>query len=315
MSASGTELSPGVGTDLPTFTTLLHLQRHTEWVSQPPAQVPALLQAAGFTLLGGVIDPPGTGGQAYVATHGQDVVIAFRGSQGETELKTIENIADDALILRAVPRKLNPPSRSCRVHDGFYRNYLQFRDAIHQRLAQVPQARVFVTGFSLGSALAALCAFDIATNLGRPVTAHMLGTVRTGNLAWKKAWEAAVPAGLRFALEEDYAARIPLHVSDSLGFNHVARLLETTYDGTPVPLDRLDGRFRDGPSEDAEFSAHNRDKYAAAISAFIQKFRANPQVLGVPQRQDPLRAAAQAEAKSVDGLFGGPPAGVRSTGR
>lgn len=304
MAASGTELTPGVGADLPTFTTLLNLQRHTEWVSQPPDQVPALVQAAGFALIGGVINPPRTGGQAYVATRGQDVVVAFRGSGGDTEAKTVMNILTDSQVIRVTPKELNPPSRQCKVHDGFYKNYLTFRDTLHGSLAAVPNARVFVTGFSLGSALAALAAFDIAQNLKRPVTAHMLGTVRTGNLAWKTAWEAAVPAGLRLTLEEDFAARIPLFVDNRMGFNHLGRLLDLFYDGVPVKFDWIDGRLRDGTKDGAEVSAHNRDKYAAAVAAFIEQFKQNPNVLGLPPKQDPLLAAANAEAASVQ-RFGG----------
>lgn len=292
-------LIPGVRVDLDTFRTLGSLQRHTEWVSQSAARVPGLLESAGFALIDGVIKPEGSGGQGYVASRGADVVVSFRGSEGDTPAGTARNIVDDVGVPRVRPEALVEDPGDARVHDGFYRSYLKFRDAIHQRVSQVPDANVYVTGFSLGSAIAAFCAFDLSANLGRAVSAHMLGTPRTGNLAWGALWTQRVPAGLRLTLEPDPVPRVPAHMDDAQGFNHLAGLLNLNFDGTVVPRDQIDGRLRSKGDEEDNFKAHDRDKYLAALTAFLSHFAAGEAFTDTGLGEDPLRGAAAAEAESV----------------
>lgn len=285
-------LTPGVAYDLPTITTLANLQRHTEWVSRPAAEVPGLLEAAGYALVDGLLDPDHTGGQAYVAARGPDVVVSFRGSGGDTDYQTFLNILTDADVVRRAPRELVAEPGEAEVHAGFYDNYLRFRDELHRRLAIAGGANVFVTGFSLGSALACFCAFDLRVNLGLAPTAHMLGTPRTGNLAWKQLWESRVGPALRVTLESDPVPRVPLHIDDKVGFDHLSGLLGLNFDGTAVPLDQIDGQLKDAHKEQETFKAHDRDRYGDAIDAFLADFVA---VDGT----DPFAHMAAAETASV----------------
>lgn len=300
--ATGNLLFPGVAADVNTFTTLANLQRHTEWVSHPAGEVPELLKNAGFSLVDGVIDPNGIGGQTYVAERNGDVVVSFRGSGSDTDFKTFENILADTNVVRAVPHELITDAGDARVHDGFYRNYLRFRDTIHQRIRSASGERIYVTGFSLGSALACFCGLDLKVNLGLVPTVHMLGTPRTGNVAWRALWQGHLSAGLRMSLEEDPVSRVPLHVDEHSGFSHLSNLLVLAFDGTPITADKVDGQLTDFHKEEETFKAHNRDKYAAAIQTFLAHFVEDNNILGLPPTESPLTRIALAEANSVEHL-------------
>lgn len=296
----GDPLFPGVEADVNTFTTLASLQRHTEWVSHPAAEVPDLLKGSGFSLIDGVIDPDSTGGQAYVAQRGEEVVISFRGSGSDTTFKMFENILADTNVLRTAPTELVSDTAGARVHDGFYQNYLRFRESIHGRVRAASAKNIYITGFSLGSALACFCAFDLKVNLGIIPTVHMLGTPRTGNAFWRSLWQEHIQSGLRMSLEEDPVSRVPLHVDEHAGFSHLSNLLVLTFDGSPVPTTDIDGELRAFHKEQETFKAHNRDRYAAAIRSFIQRFEVDSSMLGFAPSRHPLSHMALAEASSVE---------------
>lgn len=298
-ASDGTGLYPGVAADAETFTTLASLQRHTEWVSRPASTVPELLGEADFLLVDGIIDPDGIGGQAYVAERDGDVVVAFRGSGGETRFETFQNIQADIGVGRAAPTELLADPGDARVHDGFYKNYLHFREAVHRRVTVASGRALYITGFSLGSALAAFCAFDLAHNLNLTPNVHMLGTPRTGNLAWRAIWEHQVKAGLRCTLEPDPVPKAPPPGGPVNGYYHVSNLLALDLGGRPVPFDRIEGRIIEPGKQEDPFKAHNRLRYASAIGIFATLFALNANIIGAPPEAEPLKLAADAELKSA----------------
>jgi hypothetical protein len=271
-------------------------------VSQPAGVIPGRLAEAGFSLIGAVLRPSGSGGQAYVAHTATEVVVAFRGSGGDNVKETFGNIRADINVKRVSPRAICSSPGAALVHEGFYTNYLGFRESVRAALGAAPGKAVYVTGFSLGSALACFCAFDIAENLQRTPTVMMLGAPRTGNAAWAKRWEQAVPRGLRMALEEDPFARVPPASQRLKAFCHLSNYLDLAYDGTPVPLDKIDGRLTTLNTQNAALAAHNRDRYAEAIAVFCKKFADNPNIIGAPPSEAPLAKAAAAEVESVGRL-------------
>lgn len=286
-------LFPRVGPDLETLRTARALQRHQEWVSQPSDEIPGLLREVGFSLLGEVINPISTGGQAYVAIRDHQAVVAFRGSGGDDLRQTLLNSLTDARFRRVKPREIIPIKgrSSVKVHVGFYENYLEFRDEIRRSVRSLDKQEVYVTGFSLGSALATLCALDLAVNEDLNVTLHGMGTPRVGNRAFGELVERRVPHVLRTALTGDPVARVPLQIDTARSFRHTGHLLELRHDGSPVPLHDISGRLKDG----YDLGDHNRDKYAAMIASLIDQLGRDPQLLEREWGERPLFQAAERE--------------------
>lgn len=291
-------LTPTVRDDLPTLQTAAALQRHQEWVSQPEGQIEGLLAAAGFTLVGPVIRAHHNATQAYVARKGTDLVVAFRGSGGDDAGQTALNALTDLSVRRVKPGGIVDGKLhwDILVHKGFYQDYMEVRDAVWAAVAQHPSDHVYCTGFSLGSALATLCAFDLRLNHSTAVTFHAAGTPRVGNAHFKQRFNRTVPQALRVAFTLDPIPRVPLYMGDKRGFLHVGRLLELEADGTPVPATELSGRLFGSAQHVAD---HNRDKYAAALAGLVAKRRAAPGLLASAEGTNPLAAAAKAEQASL----------------
>jgi len=294
-------LSPNVAPDLPTLQTAAALQRHQEWVSRKEADIPGLLSAAGFTLQGPVIRAHHNATQAYVAVRDQDVVVAFRGSGGDDGGQTFLNALTDLNVRRTKPTGIVSGKLhwDILVHKGFYNDYMEIRDALWSAIKPLNDHHVYCTGFSLGSALATLCAFDLRLNHTTAVTFHGAGTPRVGNKHFKQRFNRTVPQALRLAFSLDPIPRVPLYMGDKRGFLHIGRLLELKADGSPVPSHELNGRLV-GP--EWHVSDHNRDKYAASIAGLVEKFQADASVLVQAEGKNPLSAAAKAEQASL-GLF------------
>jgi len=90
---------------------------------------------------------------------------------------------------------------------------------------------VYVTGHSLGGALATLCAYELATRepSRRPrVTMYTFGAPRCGNRGFAEAFAAAVPDAWRVTNSNDIIPSVPR----LMGYAHVPHGVRLTPDGT-----------------------------------------------------------------------------------
>ncbi|MCK6524422.1 lipase family protein [Myxococcota bacterium] len=303
MSTVGT-LTPGVRDDLSTLITAQSLQAHTEWVSQEPGEIPALLKAAGFTLVSPVITPSGTGGQGYVARRGDQLVISFRGSKGDDEVETILNVLSDVDIRRVEPVAVMPDAQAALAHEGFYQEYLSFQAAVRAAAATAPHIDLFVTGHSLGSSIATHCAVDLALHQERPVTLICSGTPRVGNQVYAdQALADLGGAALRITLDRDPVPRLPPHGGDKRGFWHIRSLMCLEADGSPTALKDINGNAFAIHHEHESTAFHARAAYKTALDGLVAKAQARPTILSDAWGSQPFLAAGDAEAKSVEGLI------------
>ena len=168
-------------------TNTVRLFHHTIWVLADENVIRERLAQYGVELVGDVIrgadyeggvkdiwgvkTPPMSGGQAYVAVSGDNLVVAFRSTASDDGWEKTLNVLTD---LRAVPKKIgfidkDDPNakeyRKAKVHAGFHNEYLRYRDRILEYLGQHPGKDIYVTGHSLGGGLAVLSSFDIAQSL------------------------------------------------------------------------------------------------------------------------------------------------------
>lgn len=73
----------------------------------------------------------------------------------------------------------------CKVHLGFYSNYLAFKPDLMEKIKVLklayPSALVFMTGHSLGAALAVFAAIDVGETYDSPTIVYNFGQPRIGN--------------------------------------------------------------------------------------------------------------------------------------
>jgi triacylglycerol lipase len=111
----------------------------------PPAEATAEFKLTGFEDADYFEDGSMAG---YVATSNGYAVIAFRGSN---------DIPDFVENMKTAP--IRTPHGQ--VHRGFYNAYLRVRPQVRSILAKRAVKQVWITGHSLGGALAVMCAYDL----------------------------------------------------------------------------------------------------------------------------------------------------------
>lgn len=227
------------------------------------AAVKERLEKAGWTLLGGVIEPEGIkDGRAYVALdsrHG-NVVVSFRGSGGETWWQTASNAVTDGNALKEKPSWLKKHNSKARVHKGFSNEYARFRGEILKQVEKHADKPIFVVGFSLGGALAQLAALDIKLNTGATrVFVFPHAAPRVGESDFREFFEDTVPRIDRVVLDGDPVPELP---PKALKFAHAGRVLLLDLDGH-----RLDDSARGG----TRVRYHNYDTYRDILRKHLDR--------------------------------------------
>ncbi len=113
--------------------------------------------------------------------------IVFRGSDSRVDWK--QNF-------RFMTVAYGNKKSKIRIHKGFYKKYQSVRDLIHALLQYYLEkympAKIFVTGHSLGAALAQLCAVDIQYNFQKnsafDLVCYAFGSPRLGNRYFVKSF-------------------------------------------------------------------------------------------------------------------------------
>ena len=234
-------------------TNAVRMFRHTIWVLADEDTIKEKLAENRYELVGevirgtdqegggvdiwGVESPPMSGGQVYVASTGDNLVVAFRSTDSDDGWEVTLNVLTD---LKAYPTKISfvddtvPKAnkyRKINVHAGFHNEYLRYRERILGYVAQHPDKDIYVTGHSLGGALAVLNGFDIAVHTQRPVTVFTFGQPRVGGDKFREAYEELVPDSYRVVVDGDPIPRVPGMLID---YEHVGKLLQ--FDGKGAQL-------------------------------------------------------------------------------
>jgi len=258
--------------------TLVSMQAHVRTVSASGVDaIPAALGAMGFQCVGDVVEGPGrSGARAYVAFEpvSSSLVVAFRGTMSDDTQEFVSNALTDANATKSPVDFVDESSAQARAwrgveaHTGFLREYGRLRTMLADRVRRHPGARIWVTGHSLGGALATLAAVDLAANHRRDVVLYTSGSPRVGGADFRAAFDATVPVAFRVALQLDLVPKVP-GVVRRRQFEHVGRLLQLYPNGAIVPDDRIEVRAREG-----QFRVHHdRQTYEGAVSAHLARCR------------------------------------------
>ena len=205
--------------------------------------------------------------QVFMAADRDAIVVSFRG----TEANDLSDWLTDA-DFNLVDGPLDG-----RVHEGFYDALADIWQALDREIwLHDPQQRksLWITGHSLGGALAALAAARW-TEMGRRISGlYTFGQPRTGDAKFSRNFNFAMKAStFRFVNDNDLVTRVPPR---ALGFSHVGTLkyftdagqLEGDVTWWRMFLDRwtfhIDG-FLDGALEGAQ--DHSMVGYRKLIEA------------------------------------------------
>jgi len=181
-----------------------------------------------------------TGASGFVGAFGaggHTLVLSFRGS---------ENLQNWVENLKIAKTDRNMSCAGCKVHSGFYDCWRSLSRPMVAELralrASHPLAAVYVTGHSLGAAIAMLAAYELEFEQHIPVAGvYTYGQPRVGNHAFRSFYNAGAPRRTwRLTHWRDPVPHLPLR---SMGFVHI---------GTEVWWDEgwHSGRVCDGSGED-----------------------------------------------------------------
>jgi len=183
----------------------------------------------GYTLVGPIVAAPAKTLDFYgfIIESPDSIVIAFRGTRSNPDW-----IADAAITQTAFPYtriKLG-------IHSGFAAIYKACRQQIMDTLSALDSSKqLYITGHSLGGALAVLCALDatVNTSYNAPVM-YNFGSPRVGNPKFVQAYNEVVSNSVRIVNTNDIvvllppAAVHPLLSNDVLYYRHVKELVAFT---------------------------------------------------------------------------------------
>ncbi|KAK1863843.1 hypothetical protein I4F81_006397 [Pyropia yezoensis] len=108
------------------------------------------------------------------------------------------------------------------VHTGFSSAYLSVRREVVESVMALYRDRprpIWLTGHSLGGALATLCSYDLARRVAAPaaeISVVTFGAPRVGNAAFRAVYNDLIPRHWRVVLASDVVTKLP-----KLGYLHV----------------------------------------------------------------------------------------------
>jgi triacylglycerol lipase len=175
---------------------------------------PAFKVPAGYTLVArftGQDQQKVTAPYGFIAESPGAVVIAFRGTRSGTEWITDSDFGYTAYPFVA---------EAGFTHAGFTGIYATTREQIIPVLRTLSAAkRLYVTGHSLGAALATLHALDAAVNTQfRSPTMYNFASPRVGNRQFAARYDRAIRSSIRIINSADIVPMLP---STTTGYTHV----------------------------------------------------------------------------------------------
>ncbi|CDF37386.1 Lipase domain protein, putative [Chondrus crispus] len=208
------------------------------------------------------------------------IIVAFKGSTSKRNMRTslqmnYENVHS---VIRTNIRGEDETGRLKRmfgrsytngkVHRGFAIAYRSVAGEVMEKVRALRGEKrrpVFLTGHSLGGALATICSMDVWVKLElsrREIFVSTFGSPRVGNADFADIYDKVVPLHWRIVVDPDMVAKLPKG-----GYKHVGKKAVLTPHGDmiidPNYLDR-----RPWSGETAGFAYHRKASYLLAMRAW-----------------------------------------------
>lgn len=146
----------------------------------------------------------GANTQGFVARRGDAVFVSFRGTEPTAAADWLSDLNYHCCALA--------PGSAGLVHGGFAGALGEVKEAMVRAVGELPRdVRLFVTGHSLGGALAVLAAAVLHFHAGRPIAGlYTYGQPRVGDPVFSKALDDAFGAvAFRYANDRDIVPHVP----------------------------------------------------------------------------------------------------------
>ena len=213
------------------------------------------------------------------------IVVAFKGTTSTRNLKTDLNIYH-VRAASALPTRLaedTPDSitnegvlgardfKRAKIHKGFALAYASVAAPLLRRLQALLAERrrpIFLTGHSLGGALATICSFDLHLRLGlgrRELFVSTFGAPRPGNDAFRRLYDAKIPIHWRIVVGPDVVAKLP-----KVGYRHVGKKVLLNSSGE-LFLDPNALELKLWHGDTASILYHRKASYLLAMRAWCER--------------------------------------------
>ncbi|MCL6457830.1 MAG: lipase family protein [Gorillibacterium sp.] len=178
----------------------------------------------------------------FIIESPQEIIIAFRGTSSTTDW-----ISD----IIASQKRFKYIKEGCLTHRGFTDIYASARSGIISALTSLsPDKALYITGHSLGAALATLCAIDIAANttFSSP-NLFTFGSPRVGDPAFKKVFTKYVQNSYRIANPFDIVTHAPPSIyklpkrEKKYYYSHVQALSSLSFQNGSFSLNHIIGSY------------------------------------------------------------------------
>ena len=176
------------------------------------------------------------GAQCYIIWNDTDAVVCFRG----TEPKEMSDVKAD---LNAIQRK--GLHNKGDVHAGFQGEINKVWDDLNFTIADIQDRKIYITGHSLGGAMATICAKRFQEEGLEKLCLYTYGSPRVGDKRWVSTLQ--VPH-YRFQNNNDVVCKVPFWM---MGYRHHGTNVYMNYKGKVVKyrwwrriIDNLRGRLR-----------------------------------------------------------------------
>ena len=176
------------------------------------------------------------GAQCYIVWNDTNAVICFRG----TEPKEMSDIKAD---LNAIQRQ--GLHNKGDVHGGFQGEINKLWDLIVEKIDELKNHKIYITGHSLGGAMATICAKRLQEQQVEVQCLYTYGSPRVGDRRWVKSLQ--IPH-YRFQNNNDVVCKVPFWI---MGYRHHGKNVYIGYNGKIAKMnmwrrfiDSMRGRFK-----------------------------------------------------------------------
>ncbi|WP_425517228.1 lipase family protein [Paenibacillus sophorae] len=178
----------------------------------------------------------------FIIESPQEIIIAFRGTSSAT------NWISDII---ASQKRFKYIKQECLTHRGFTDIYSSARNGIIAALTRLSQGKtLYITGHSLGAALATLCSMDIAANTAhRSPNLYTFGSPRVGDPAFSKIFSKYVRNSYRIANLFDVVTYTPPTIyklpkrEKKYYYSHVQTLSSLSFQNGGIGLNHIIGSY------------------------------------------------------------------------
>lgn len=153
-----------------------------------------------------------SGVQYYIGKNDEELLIAFRGSDSK-----LDALHDLMFFKRSLFCGVS-------VHAGFLSAYEQsdVADNIRRIVCPCGVKKIYITGHSLGAALAILCALDLSFRTEIPTECTVFGSPRVGNSTFSLLCRRKIPSLVRVMNGNDAICKLP---PACLSYRHSGNLM------------------------------------------------------------------------------------------